>query len=248
MSKPKAISEILIEAGRKLQQSLAKLDYSEVAEWVYDPFDYAWEPYCEYLTRFSRTPVKRVFMGMNPGPWGMAQTGIPFGEVAAVREWLKITSRATKPLREHPKRPIDGLDCKRSEVSGQRMWGLFSSRYSTPKKFFAEHFVINYCPLAFMDTGARNLTPDKFPMSIRGPLEEACDRHLISVLEALQPACFIGVGGFAENCGKRCIAQMNSKHPPKQMRILHPSPASPAANRDWAGQVTKSLVEAGEWK
>ena len=247
MNKKKAIAETLMDAGRTLQRSLAKIDYSEVTEWVYDPFDYAWDPYCEYLTRFARTPIKRVFMGMNPGPWGMAQTGIPFGEVAAVRDWLKIASTTKKPVREHPKRPIEGLACKRSEVSGQRLWGLFSSRYKTPENFFAEHFVINYCPLAFMDSGARNLTPDKFPVSIRGPLEEACDHHLISVLEAIQPACFIGVGGFAENCGKRCIAAMDLKRPPKQMRILHPSPASPAANRDWAGQVTKSLIDAGQW-
>ena len=31
-----------------------------------------------------------VFLGMNPGPFGMAQVGVPFGEVAAVRDWLRI--------------------------------------------------------------------------------------------------------------------------------------------------------------
>ena len=242
------ISETLIEAAKVLRKSLAKLDFSSVAEWVYDPLDYAWEPYCEYLHRFSRSPVKRVFMGMNPGPWGMAQTGIPFGEVVAVRDWLEIKASANKPQREHPKRPIEGLECKRSEVSGQRMWGLFRNRFGTPKKFFSEHFVINYCPLAFMDSEARNLTPDKFPRTVRDPLEKACDRHLISVLEALKPDDFIGVGGFAENCGKRCIEQLETSRRPKISRILHPSPASPAANRDWSGQVTRSLIEARIWE
>ncbi len=170
-----------------------------------------------------------------------------FGEVAAVRDWLKINASAKKPVQEHPKRPVDGLLCKRSEVSGQRMWGLFRERFDTPKKFFSEHFVINYCPLAFMDSNARNLTPNKFPRSIRVPLEDACDRHLISVLEALQPTNFIGVGGFAESCGERCIAKLKTKQRPNLLRILHPSPASPAANRDWAGQVTRSLVDAQVW-
>jgi single-strand selective monofunctional uracil DNA glycosylase len=241
------ISEALIEAARKLHRSLAKIDFGSVAEWVYDPLDYAWEPYCEYINRFSQTPTKYVFMGMNPGPWGMAQTGIPFGEVSVVRDWLKISKSAKKPRREHPKRPVDGLNCKRSEVSGFRMWGLFRERFETPQRFFSNHFVINYCPLAFMDSNARNLTPDKFPKSIREPLEEACDRHLIAVLDALCPSVFIGVGGFAENCGKRCIAQLK-KRQPIVLRILHPSPASPAANRDWSGQVTKTLIDAGIWK
>ncbi len=248
MSRSSSISETLIEAAADLRRSLAKLDFSSVAEWVYDPFDYAWEPYCEYITRYARTSVKRVFMGMNPGPWGMAQTGIPFGEVASVRDWLKITSVAKKPQREHPKRPIEGLNCSRSEVSGYRMWGLFRERYGTPKKFFSEHFVINYCPLAFMDANARNLTPDKFPRSIRESLEDACDQHLIAVLDALQPKDFIGVGSFAEKCGKRCISRLTMNEKPNLMRILHPSPASPAANRDWAGQVTKSLIDAGIWQ
>lgn len=248
MKSLRTISDKLIEAASKLQQSLAELDYTSVAEWVYDPFEYAWEPYCEYLTRYSQSPIKRIFMGMNPGPWGMAQTGVPFGEVAAVRDWLKIASTTRKPQREHPKRLVEGHRCKRSEVSGQRMWGLFQARFKTPKAFFAEHFVINYCPLAFMDAGARNLTPDKFPSSIREPLEKACDRHLIAVLETLRPECFIGVGAFAEECGKRCISRLDSKIQPKLMRILHPSPASPAANRDWAGQVTNALIVADVWK
>jgi single-strand selective monofunctional uracil DNA glycosylase len=247
MTKASALSNKLLDAAAELRATLSKLDFSSVAEWVYDPLDYAWDPYCEYVQRFSRSSVKRVFMGMNPGPWGMAQTGIPFGEVAAVRDWLKITSVAKKPLREHPKRPIEGLACKRSEVSGQRMWGLFRERFGTPQKFFAEHFVINYCPLAFMDAEARNLTPDKFPKAMREPMEQACDRHLVAVLDALQPDDFIGVGGFAETCGKRCVEHLTIKRKPRLSRILHPSPASPAANRNWSGQVVQSLTEAGIW-
>ncbi len=64
---------------------------------------------------------------MNPGPWGMVQSGVPFGEVAAVRDWMKIKSSAKQPKSVHPKRPIEGLSCKRSEVSGRRLWGLFAN-------------------------------------------------------------------------------------------------------------------------
>jgi len=42
---------------------------------------------------------------MNPGPWGMAQTGVPFGEINAVKDWLGINAEVDKPQKQHPKRP-----------------------------------------------------------------------------------------------------------------------------------------------
>ena len=35
-----------------------------------------------------------VFLGMNPGLWGMAQTGVPFGTVSLVRDWMGIEDTA----------------------------------------------------------------------------------------------------------------------------------------------------------
>jgi single-strand selective monofunctional uracil DNA glycosylase len=32
------------------------------------------------------------------------------------------------------------------------------------------------------------------------------------------------------------------------VRILHPSPASPAANRGWSAAATEQLIAAGVWK
>jgi single-strand selective monofunctional uracil DNA glycosylase len=264
----------VLEAGSKLSRGLSRLDFSSVASWVYNPFEYAWEAYCEYVERYLSGKIRGLFMGMNPGPWGMVQTGIPFGEVDAVRNWLKITKQA-EPLKSfHPKRPIQGLACKRSEVSGKRLWGLFAARFQSPEIFFQDYFVINYCPLAFLDSGARNLTPDKFPAAIRTSLESLCDEHLTNVVKSLKPKYFIGVGGFAEECGRRCLMPETNKNlafrppaplpekgtrgglsgiranssGPKIIRILHPSPASPAANRDWSGQVVSTLVQSGVWQ
>lgn len=248
MSDRELVVDNILAAGKKLSRGLMKLDFSEVAAWVYNPFDYAWEAYREYVQRFARTGIESLFMGMNPGPWGMVQTGVPFGEVAAVRDWLKIATSAKQPQAVHPKRPVDGLACKRSEVSGQRLWGLFADRFETPERFFEKSFVVNYCPLAFMDEGAKNLTPDKFPVRVREPLEKLCDRHLAELIDILRPRYFVGIGGFAEACAHRCAAiGKNQPSPMRVLRILHPSPASPAANRDWAGQVTKTLQSTGVW-
>jgi single-strand selective monofunctional uracil DNA glycosylase len=180
---------------------------------------------------------------MNPGPFGMAQTGIPFGQVAAVRDWLCIQTAIGRPRKEHPKRLVTGFECARSEISGERLWGMFAKRFGRADRFFQEHFVVNYCPLAFMEESGRNRTPDKLPRSERSALFEACDRHLRDVVRLLQPEWLIGVGDFAA-ARAGAVFPDGSVHVGK---ILHPSPACPASNVDWAGKVTGQLQELGVW-
>src|SRR5215218_6941179 len=158
---------------------------------------------------------------MNPGPFGMAQTGLPFGEIGAVRDWLGIQTAIDAPAGTHPKRLITGFDCPRTEISGKRLWGLFAQRFDTADKFFASHFVVNYCPLAFLEESGCNRTPDKLPALEREPLFSACDQHLREVIAALQPEWLIGIGDFA---AKRA-QQLFPSAAPTTARILHPSPA-----------------------
>ncbi|MCC9598935.1 single-stranded DNA-binding protein [Stieleria sp. JC731] len=237
-------SKALIKAARKLSKAVDELHFDEPVTHVYNPLAYARKSHEAYLS-FVGDNVSVVFLGMNPGPWGMAQTGVPFGEIAAVRDWMKIDQPIGKPAVEHEKRPVEGLSCSRSEVSGRRLWGLFQERFGSPKAFFKKHFVLNYCPLVFMESSARNRTPDKLPAAERAPLDAVCDDHLRSVLKVLAPQHAVGVGAYAEACLKRVVADLQS--PPQVSRILHPSPASPAANRDWAGTATKQLSESGIW-
>ena len=231
-----------IEAAKFLCDEVERLHFAEPVAHVYNPLAYAWEAHCQYLRYVNPRGVKVLFLGMNPGPWGMAQTGVPFGQVAAVRDWLKIDATVSRPKHEHPKRPVEGLDCKRSEVSGERLWGLFAERFKTPVKFFKDHFVANYCPLVFMEASARNRTPDKLPVAERAPLDEACDRHLASLIDILEPKYLVGVGAYAEDCLKRVAGDQRVV-----TRILHPSPASPAANRGWGEAATKQLIAANVW-
>ncbi|MCA9182037.1 MAG: hypothetical protein KDA51_11310, partial [Planctomycetales bacterium] len=227
-------SQRMIAAAKALCSGATALDFSEHVSWVYNPLDYAWEAHQQYLRKYARSTCRVLFLGMNPGPWGMTQTGVPFGEVEAVKNWLHIAAPITKPTKEHPKRPIEGLDCVRSEVSGRRLWGLFAERFDSAKAFMSEHFVANYCPLVFMEESARNITPDKLPASLRQPLEAVCDQHLSQLISIMQPQWIIGIGAFAEKCALRVIAA-NATLNVQAGRILHPSPASPAANKDWSG-------------
>jgi single-strand selective monofunctional uracil DNA glycosylase len=235
----------LIDSSGKLSAALGGLSFTAPVARVYNPLEYAWRPHEAYLKRYGSGSKRVVFLGMNPGPFGMAQTGVPFGEIAAVRDWLGIDEPVDKPANEHPKRPIDGFNCTRSEVSGRRLWGLFSERFGTAASFFKDHFVLNYCPLVWMSETGANLTPDKLPAAEMAPVEKACLEHLAEVIAMLRPSFLIGVGAFAEERLRRaaeitgCNASIG--------RILHPSPASPAANRGWSEAASRQLAALGVW-
>ena len=209
--------------------------------YVYNPLEYAREPHRDYLRRFGRGRPETLLVGMNPGPWGMAQTGVPFGAVEPVREWLEVGGEVGKPPREHPKRPVLGFDCRRNEVSGARIWGWAQETFGTPERFFGRFFVGNYCPLLFLDDGGRNLTPDRLKASERRALTAPCDRALRRTAAALGVRRVLGVGNWAEKRARAALDGLELEIG----RILHPSPASPAANRGWAAAATRQLREMG---
>ncbi len=210
---------------------------------MYNPLVYAWEPHVAYLRRFAQARKRVVFLGMNPGPFGMVQTGVPFGEIAAVRDWMKLTGKTGRPEHEHPRRRVTGFRCLRSEVSGRRLWALFAHRFGSPDRFFAEHLVMNYCPLAFLEGTGRNRTPGQLPAKEREALFKVCNEHLARLVEILEPEWVIAVGDFALNRAKEVLSGSTLK----LGRILHPSPANPAANRDWAGLAAEQLQGLGLW-
>jgi single-strand selective monofunctional uracil DNA glycosylase len=234
----------LLNAARQLAQSLEDLRFGSPVAHVYHPLVYAWEAHAAYLRRYAAGRKQILFLGMNPGPFGMVQTGVPFGEVAAVRDWMGLSAPVATPNHMHPKRLVEGFGCARSEVSGRRLWGLFAECFGTAAAFFADHFVVNYCPLAFFDASGRNLTPDKLPAAQAAPLAVACDAHLREVASALRPAWVIGVGDFAQKRARLALAGEGVS----VGRILHPSPASPAANRGWAAAATAQLRALGVWE
>jgi single-strand selective monofunctional uracil DNA glycosylase len=234
----------LVKAARDLAAQADELQFGLPVSHVYNPLVYAWDAHEMYLRRFGATSKEVIFLGMNPGPFGMAQTGVPFGEISAVRDWMKIRAAVGRPSREHPKRPVLGFDCPRTEISGQRLWGLFAQRFGEAEKFFVRHFVVNYCPLAFLTETGSNLTPGQIGAAQREPLARICDAHLRRVVEILKPRWVIGVGDFATVRAQMATAGL----PIKVAQILHPSPASPAANRGWAEKATAQLVTAGVWR
>jgi single-strand selective monofunctional uracil DNA glycosylase len=187
----------LVHITRELALPLGDLGFPAPVECVYHPLDYAWDVHRQYLERYANGHKQVLLVGMNPGPYGMVQTGVPFGEVEAVRSWLRLHGEIRRPRREHPRRPVLGFDCKRSEVSGRRLWGWAAHRFVTPGRFFRRFFVHNYCPLAFVAASGANVTPDKLPSGATTALYRVCDRLLQQTVAALRPRLVVGVGTFA---------------------------------------------------
>ncbi len=227
--------------SKRLARDVAELAFGLPTSYVYNPLVYAWRPHEAYLRRYAKQGLKAVLVGMNPGPWGMAQTGVPFGEVGLVRDFLGIDEPVDQPATLHPKRPIQGFACRRSEVSGRRLWGWARDRFGSAERFRNTFFVTNYCPLVFMEESARNRTPDKLPAEEREPLFRACDLALRQLVEWCQPQWVIGVGGFAMRRAEVAVGEMDVQIG----TILHPSPASPAANRGWAAQIERQFAAMG---
>jgi single-strand selective monofunctional uracil DNA glycosylase len=235
------VSSALVDATKRLSKAVSRLAFEPPVTHVYNPLDYAWAPHEQYLKRFGAGTGRTVLLGMNPGPFGMAQVGVPFGEVTFVKEWIGVDAPVGKPEFEHPARPITGFACTRSEVSGARLWGWAKQRFGTPEAFFARFFVLNYCPLVFMSESGANITPDKLPARERQQLFAACDEALRVVCVALQPCAVVGVGAFAYARAVAALAPFEGK----LGQILHPSPASPKANAGWARVAEQQLRDLG---
>ncbi len=231
----------LLDIADRLRREVRELKFSAPAAYVYSPLDYAWAPHRRYLEQWGGRGAKVLLVGMNPGPFGMAQTGVPFGAVAPVRDWLRCEAPVAVPEHTHKGRPVEGFACRRQEVSGMRLWGWAQALCGTPEVFFETFFVHNYCPLLFLAESGANLVPEKLKAAERTQVLPPCDEALRATVTALGVRWVVGVGGWAEARARASLAGMDVEIG----RILHPSPASPAARHDWGEQASAQLRALG---
>jgi len=78
-----------------LVRELAPLRFGPPVTHVYDPLVYAREAWDAYVRLAGTRPKEVLLLGMNPGPFGMAQTGVPFGDKTMARDWLGIELNPT---------------------------------------------------------------------------------------------------------------------------------------------------------
>ena len=237
-------TDLMIKRTKELCAEVSSLHFTYDG-FIYNPLDYAWDMHQAFLSRYVKESANVLLLGMNPGPFGMMQTGVPFGEVNAVRDYLKLDLPVGRPEHEHPSRPVLGMGIGRSEGSGKRLWGLISQRWPDSNDFFKDHCIFNYCPLGFLDSGktAKNFTPDHLPRQERMALEQVCDNYLRDVIAIINPRALIGIGKYAE----QKLISVNDDGSRIVSSIIHPSPGNPQANVDWNGKTTRKMEELGLW-
>lgn len=253
--------EALIVAAQtlssKCDQVIKKIEGNSEVAHATNPLDYAWPHHVQYLEKWGGLGATTLLLGMNPGPWGMAQTGVPFGATEVARDFLEIEARNLEtPANAHPKRPIEGMALERQEVSGTRIWNLMEQHYGSAKATFEHLFVVNHCPLLLLGERGQNITPNNVPAAVIAPVLEACDEHLREVVDILGITHIIGIGKYAEQRARKAFVA--GKKGPGQSRngrkitidtCWHPSPASPLANKnkgaDWRANVVACLQRNG---
>ncbi|KAJ2944781.1 hypothetical protein O0L34_g1671 [Tuta absoluta] len=216
----------------ELNISLDHLILPSTVKCVYNPTIYARRTFEMYIKKYCNTKKSVMYFGMNPGPWGMSQTGVPFGEIGSVRDWLGIEGPVDKPPHEIPARPVKGFDCTRTEVSGKRFWGLFKDICRTPEKFFETSFIYNYMPVQWMKSNGCNLTPGDFKTSEMEELFNICDPVFIKVLELYEVRTVVAIGKFCETRAQKATQKYLSGSSIEVLYLPHPSPRA-VNNNNW---------------
>lgn len=226
----------LIRIARRLARDASMLEWRTPSH-VYNPLQYAWDGHRAYLGRYGEKPGRVLLVGMNPGPWGMAQTGVPFGNVTTVRDWFRIDTTLARSLpMQHPKYPILGMRCHHDEGSGQRLWSWAKCRFGEPERFFDRFFVWNYCPLLFLARN-RNLPPSGLSAGEAAALDSVCGHALDRVMAILEPVAVVGIGRYAE----QRMHELTDGGLPVSY-LPHPSPANPMASRHWSELADRVLA------
>ena len=237
----------LIEAASRLRDDVDpigdKLVIEGSVDCVYNPLMYAWDIHKAFIELGGDKGADTLLLGMNPGPHGMGQMGIPFSATKVVRELLGIRNlEVKKPRNPHPKREVTGLDWHKEEISGTRLWNLLEEHYGTVENIFSNVFILNHCPLMlFKGERATNITPDKISGRNAKELIERCDQHLRELVDIMNIKKVIGVGKYAEKRANIALKGTNVEI----TSCWHPSPASPLANRnkgkDWRDNIRSVL-------
>lgn len=233
----------LLQYATALNEKLRKLSFNSPVQYVYNPVEYAYDMHAAFIKRYCQSEKKILLLGMNPGPWGMVQTGIPFGEINMVKEWYQIEAKINKPAIECPQREVMGLDCHRSEISGKRLYEYFKKVSHTPDNFFKNTYLYNYCPLALLQRGGNNFTPSSLKGAIKKELEEYCNDSLLQVLELLKTEIIIALGVYTKKQAD-LILKVNCIDHIQVICMPHPSPRA-KGNENWS-EKAQHVLEAND--
>lgn len=270
----------LLQKTRDLAAVLDTFRHPAGVSHVYNPLSYMATAHEAWLSRYVQygecdevavTPSPYLILGMNPGPWGMVQTGVPFGDVPNAGKLIGVRDGSTpftaqipcgvslpaifKPqldgIQLHPKRPVQGFACTRVEASGDRLWGGLATVWGLLDAVLDDCFAMNYCPLAYFSGEAgENVTPEAFIKA--GPyrdeayaqeLDDVCGAYLRTVMRAMDTKVVLAIGRYAERKAKIAASMVANK--PAVVYLTHPSPLATRNAEQWAEMARTTMQAAG---
>ncbi|KAI8124664.1 hypothetical protein FF38_10666 [Lucilia cuprina] len=213
------------QLNEKLRNITTPLEIS----YIYNPVEYAADLHQAYLKKYLKGGKKVLFIGLNPGPNGMGQTGIPFGNITTVRDKMGLNGTVNQPPNIHPKRPVNGLATTIEEPSGKRLWTKFQELSDGSLDiFFEQCFVYNFCPLLFYNSKGDYISPQKLKAPYNRQISNACLHTIEQILELIQPEVIVAIGRYAYDnlkAVKYCIEK-------RLLYLRHPSPR--ACTKNWS--------------
>lgn len=222
-----------------LNNELNELQFPKNITHIYNPIVYALNLHCQYIKKFLNGKKKVMLIGMNPGPNGMVQNGVPFGNTNTVKNLMKIQGQVDQPPSLNPKRPVTGLSCTTEEPSGVRIWNLLQKLAGSLEVFGEQCFLHNFCPLAFFDEQGKNITPSELKGKIKSTLRDICLKYLEKEIQLIQPEIIIAIGSYVGDSLRKLSKQsIYVRTNIKILQLAHPSPRS-LNNNNWPEKATE---------
>jgi len=208
---------------------------------VWNPALYALDIYQEYLTKFPPEPGAILALGLNPGPYGMAQTGIPFTDCrtasGALGMEMTIPGKAPDDLISRLKK-ANGKWRGTYERSSLGMYRFLILAWGDIKTAYRNWFVGNPCPLLFLDPERWNVTPADPRLRRMKEVGELRQRAVIGFSEILNPRGIVCFGkDVAKAVGEVAIRQVG---PDRVVFYEHPARAVP---EKWAAGLLQELTQ-----
>jgi single-strand selective monofunctional uracil DNA glycosylase len=146
-------------------QSLAPRIAASTGWKIWNPGLYAASWHALFRKEYPASAGCILVFGLNPGPYGMAQTGIPFTDLKRLREHLPRLAKglerrgcslagvglAPRSLRPYLSRTF--------ESSAVRVYRFLSRGWGSAEDGWRSVVVANPCSLLFMDAAGENRTP-----------------------------------------------------------------------------------------
>ena len=205
---------------------------------VWNPQLYGLPLYRRFAT--EHLPTSRgaiVALGLNPGKYGMSQTGIPFTDVTrAARVGIAIEPPGLAPASLRP-----FLKSYRVERSSASVYNLLDALWGGPAEGWRRLWAVAPCGLLFLEPDGTNVTPADARLARRDDVRELRLRVIRESVEAARPRGVLLLGQDVARVAADALGDVET------LVVDHPVARGPGRRGPawWAGVVAQAVRARG---